>query len=125
MISPPSGKSIFASPDRSVRSLPLASRAVVRPFWVSKLIAPLRSEEHTSELQSHLNLVCRLLLEKKKLTVPAEVLTCLAEELDGGDARYQRREAQHQELARHAKHKHAQFFRRHQCSAPLFPDREL
>src|SRR5207237_6732373 len=26
-----------------------------------------RSEEHTSELQSHLNLVCRLLLEKKKL----------------------------------------------------------
>src|SRR5260370_5940589 len=27
---------------------------------------PYRSEEHTSELQSHLNLVCRLLLEKKK-----------------------------------------------------------
>src|SRR5260370_10609668 len=26
----------------------------------------MRSEEHTSELQSHLNLVCRLLLEKKK-----------------------------------------------------------
>src|SRR5260370_21829096 len=30
----------------------------------------LRSEEHTSELQSHLNLVCRLLLEKKKKKVP-------------------------------------------------------
>src|SRR6476661_9529550 len=29
-------------------------------------IGGLRSEEHTSELQSHLNLVCRLLLEKKK-----------------------------------------------------------
>src|SRR5260370_29683147 len=29
---------------------------------------PARSEEHTSELQSHLNLVCRLLLEKKKKT---------------------------------------------------------
>src|SRR5260370_42321182 len=29
-------------------------------------ILPQRSEEHTSELQSHLNLVCRLLLEKKK-----------------------------------------------------------
>src|SRR5260370_34445749 len=29
---------------------------------------PHRSEEHTSELQSHLNLVCRLLLEKKKMT---------------------------------------------------------
>src|SRR5438477_12231963 len=28
-----------------------------------------RSEEHTSELQSHVNLVCRLLLEKKKLTL--------------------------------------------------------
>src|SRR5260370_16025179 len=28
--------------------------------------AAVRSEEHTSELQSHLNLVCRLLLEKKK-----------------------------------------------------------
>src|SRR6267142_6693930 len=29
-------------------------------------MGPLRSEEHTSELQSHVNLVCRLLLEKKK-----------------------------------------------------------
>src|SRR5207237_8412871 len=29
--------------------------------------ASLRSEEHTSELQSHLNLVCRLLLEKKSV----------------------------------------------------------
>src|SRR6266571_7438129 len=28
-----------------------------------------RSEEHTSELQSHVNLVCRLLLEKKKKTI--------------------------------------------------------
>src|SRR5260370_9612857 len=28
-----------------------------------------RSEEHTSELQSHLNLVCRLLLEKKKMFI--------------------------------------------------------
>src|SRR5690242_21508873 len=27
----------------------------------------LRSEEHTSELQSHVNLVCRLLLEKKNI----------------------------------------------------------
>src|SRR5260370_31798978 len=30
------------------------------------LLVQARSEEHTSELQSHLNLVCRLLLEKKK-----------------------------------------------------------
>src|SRR5260370_2415503 len=36
-----------------------------------------RSEEHTSELQSHLNLVCRLLLEKKKknITPPTNITT--------------------------------------------------
>src|SRR5437773_2121681 len=33
---------------------------------VSGRFAKLRSEEHTSELQSHHDLVCRLLLEKKK-----------------------------------------------------------
>src|SRR3989475_5233580 len=33
---------------------------------VEKLVARMRSEEHTSELQSQSNLVCRLLLEKKK-----------------------------------------------------------
>src|SRR5258708_21203408 len=33
-------------------------------------IIRIRSEEHTSELQSPDHLVCRLLLEKKKLTVP-------------------------------------------------------
>src|SRR5438477_6555495 len=31
------------------------------------MAVPKRSEEHTSELQSHVNLVCRLLLEKKKI----------------------------------------------------------
>src|SRR5260370_16825889 len=36
------------------------------PAAVSGLAADQRSEEHTSELQSHLNLVSRLLLEKKK-----------------------------------------------------------
>src|SRR5260370_6461799 len=40
-------------------------RAAGNVFFVSMLIMS-RSEEHTSELQSHLNLVCRLLLEKKK-----------------------------------------------------------
>src|SRR2546427_8176637 len=33
---------------------------------VAKIEAEIRSEEHTSELQSQSNLVCRLLLEKKK-----------------------------------------------------------
>src|SRR5260370_5317112 len=37
------------------------SAAHIEPGWCP------RSEEHTSELQSHLNLVCRLLLEKKKI----------------------------------------------------------
>src|SRR2546427_3417363 len=35
----------------------------------------LRSEEHTSELQSQSNLVCRLLLEKKKKTAIADIPT--------------------------------------------------
>src|SRR4051794_41399406 len=36
--------------------------------WAPVPVAPLRSEEHTSELQSPVHLVCRLLLEKKKNT---------------------------------------------------------
>src|SRR5690349_23931041 len=35
--------------------------------WRSSGLLPARSEEHTSELQSRRDLVCRLLLEKKKL----------------------------------------------------------
>src|SRR5260370_29929513 len=42
-----------------------AKRPAAGPF----LCPPQRSEEHTSELQSHLNLVCRLLLVKKKQSV--------------------------------------------------------
>src|SRR5437773_9586395 len=34
----------------------------------------LRSEEHTSELQSHHDLVCRLLLEKKKKILQAHII---------------------------------------------------
>src|SRR5260370_14496102 len=37
------------------------------------LVREMRSEEHTSELQSHLNLVCRLLLEKKKITMSSQL----------------------------------------------------
>src|SRR5260370_14814148 len=39
---------------------------LTKSFRVRLTSSRLRSEEHTSELQSHLNLVCRLLLEKKK-----------------------------------------------------------
>src|SRR2546422_3247361 len=39
-----------------------------RPTFQPAQPVPERSEEHTSELQSRLHLVCRLLLEKKKKT---------------------------------------------------------
>src|SRR3712207_8699266 len=39
------------------------------------LRTPLRSEEHTSELQSRQYLVCRLLLEKKKTDTPFSVFS--------------------------------------------------
>src|SRR2546422_6888161 len=38
----------------------------IRPHWLRSRLSRTRSEEHTSELQSRLHLVCRLLLEKKK-----------------------------------------------------------
>src|SRR3989475_6584544 len=44
-----------------------------RPFR-SSVHRGYRSEEHTSELQSQSNLVCRLLLEKKKTTKPEEAI---------------------------------------------------
>src|SRR5260370_14060149 len=45
--------------------LQIAKHAGGEPGTICFLVG-VRSEEHTSELQSHLNLVCRLLLEKKK-----------------------------------------------------------
>src|SRR5256885_11853316 len=55
---------------RSVKMLPLFDEKVkaVRALIETEHFAfdPSRSEEHTSELQSPCNLVCRLLLEKKK-----------------------------------------------------------
>src|SRR5687768_18155443 len=44
----------------------LADGRTVRPLAPCKRFVYDRSEEHTSELQSRLHLVCRLLLEKKK-----------------------------------------------------------
>src|SRR2546422_7322399 len=50
-----------------------------------RLFIPSRSEEHTSELQSRLHLVCRLLLEKKKIEIilrpqdPDTIPTCIDE----------------------------------------------
>src|SRR2546427_5481738 len=66
---------LFRSPEL-VRVLSQAARSDARPFTpaIKRLVVLLaegqglgeRSEEHTSELQSQSNLVCRLLLEKKK-----------------------------------------------------------
>src|SRR2546430_9603080 len=52
---------------RSVaRPIILRASAGSKPGELKHLITRRRSEEHTSELQSQSNLVCRLLLEKKK-----------------------------------------------------------
>src|ERR1039458_10482114 len=47
------------------RNNPQHHRVLVNELLASRLLAYLRSEEHTSELQSLRQLVCRLLLEKK------------------------------------------------------------
>ena len=44
----------------------VASATSTIPILFTAVTDPVRSEEHTSELQSRHNLVCRLLLEKKK-----------------------------------------------------------
>src|SRR5256884_3755570 len=53
----------------SACQLPDTSSSIANsvPRLAMRLSLMLRSEEHTSELQSRLHLVCRLLLEKKKL----------------------------------------------------------
>src|ERR1035441_10811650 len=58
----PRGQAILPSPFRGRRT------AVSSHPQRSSPASPLRSEEHTSELQSLRHLVCRLLLEKKKQT---------------------------------------------------------
>src|SRR2546427_5061003 len=52
----------------TVRSQPAfaSRRAISKPMRPAPIQPSFRSEEHTSELQSQSNLVCRLLLEKKK-----------------------------------------------------------
>src|SRR2546427_2005423 len=55
------------TPDRPSASPPLLREVSIGDSAVPRMeLAEWRSEEHTSELQSQSNLVCRLLLEKKK-----------------------------------------------------------
>src|SRR5687768_18620879 len=51
-------------------SNPAGPIAIVEYIYIQQ-----RSEEHTSELQSRLHLVCRLLLEKKKYTMTKYICT--------------------------------------------------
>src|SRR2546422_3065690 len=59
---------LFRSPPVNPEIAALVTRmAAANPLWgAPRIHGELRSEEHTSELQSRLHLVCRLLLEKKK-----------------------------------------------------------
>src|SRR5690242_21549720 len=58
---------------RDVQRLPRLLRAQ-RDLLGPALRGRTRSEEHTSELQSHVNLVCRLLLVKKKVHKSVNIL---------------------------------------------------
>src|SRR5438034_1531035 len=58
------GQALYTCAPRSSREL--------ETYSVTGWVRYLRSEEHTSELQSHSDLVCRLLLEKKKYTSTEE-----------------------------------------------------
>src|SRR5260370_5762728 len=57
---------LFRSHDGDEHARDAVDQPLDRRFAALRLGDEARSEEHTSELQSHLNLVCRLLLEKKK-----------------------------------------------------------
>src|SRR2546428_10314047 len=75
---------------RSQRTLP---RVFLRNYWSAEVSMPsarkkdaFRSEEHTSELQSRSDLVCRLLLEKKtrlySVTTVTRATVCLRQQHD-------------------------------------------
>src|SRR2546430_8544518 len=56
----------------------LNSPCIARVVLLNMRYLPLRSEEHTSELQSQSNLVCRLLLEKKKKSTRSRPTSSIA-----------------------------------------------
>src|SRR2546429_3743187 len=71
MIRRPPRSTLFPYTTLFRSSARILTRGKMTEFWGRveariKLAAGQRSEEHTSELQSRLHLVCRLLLEKKK-----------------------------------------------------------
>src|SRR5688500_19375814 len=62
---------LFRSTRGRGRARAWAGRSSTRPRRSASSWPPWRSEEHTSELQSPCNLVCRLLLEKKNTLFPS------------------------------------------------------
>src|SRR2546422_1708474 len=85
---------LFRSVGEALRALPARERLVfelrhdqgMRLAAVAEILETTeRSEEHTSELQSRLHLVCRLLLEKKKkvhISTPTTSRTCAPAKVD-------------------------------------------
>src|SRR5688572_32337752 len=66
-------------------------RDIDMELWYTHLVPDLdRSEEHTSELQSQSNLVCRLLLEKKKHELQSELQRPLGVDQGTGCLRHAR-----------------------------------
>src|SRR2546429_4369955 len=61
-------------------AMPTSKKRSGHFFWKMPVPVPdgMRSEEHTSELQSRLHLVCRLLLEKKKTTFDCTLLSTIS-----------------------------------------------
>src|SRR2546430_10325083 len=59
---------LFRSPSLSSRTSKISAHHLCLTQPIALYWSGMRSEEHTSELQSQSNLVCRLLLEKKKYT---------------------------------------------------------
>src|SRR5260370_22474052 len=82
MIRPPPKPPLFPSTTlsrseqhrRTLRELTCHAAGALVHQRPSVQMPEVRSEEHTSELQSHLNLVCRLLLEIKNSTEPDEFM---------------------------------------------------
>src|SRR5438093_6764236 len=69
---------ILVNPTAKVAQVFRDAMVILRLFANFSFAATeMRSEEHTSELQSLTNLVCRLLLEKKKKTMEKRVTTIL------------------------------------------------
>src|SRR5947207_9329609 len=84
---------LFRSSTSTCRAgvIDLTTKTKLRGFGSYLPSGALRSEEHTSELQSHSDLVCRLLLEKKKKRCPCEAAAAIRRTLRRGGRQTERR----------------------------------